>query len=145
MPRNIEMAYSVPLTCKKVKERCDRAQSQRWGWWMAPSSLIVLPSSTERGQISARAEWCVWPLLPSYGVPCSLIWLSLRCTVDTGKERAVQTNSTTERDGETWRERSNETKRKRKSTRHGGGLVWHWEPEKRDLSSFSLSVFTQCR
>lgn len=35
----------------------------------------------------------------------------------------MQTNSMTERDGETWREGDNETKSTRKSTRDEGGLV----------------------
>lgn len=49
--------------------------------------------------------------------PCS--------TADIGNGRAMWTNSTTERDGETYRD--NETKRKSKSTRERRRLVWHWE------------------
>lgn len=90
-----ETAHSAPLTSKKLKEGCYRAQSQSGGWWMALSSLIVLPSSTEREQISARAEWCVRPLLPSYGAPGPLMWLSLYCRCKDRKSRL------TERNGET--------------------------------------------
>lgn len=54
----------------------------------------------------------MWPLLPSYGVLGSLMWLPFGCAVDAEKERAVWTNSTTERDGEAQREREDEMRQK---------------------------------
>lgn len=88
MPKNIKMADSVPLTSQKLKVLFHRAQSQSWGWWMALTSLIVSPSSLEREQISAGAEWCVRPLLPSYGVLRSLMWFSF-CMYCRHKEREL--------------------------------------------------------
>lgn len=133
MPGNTEMAHSVPLTSKKLKERCYWAWSLSGGWRMALSSLIVLPSSTEKEQISARTEWCVWPLHLSYNVPGSLMWLSFRCTADTEKGtvygQITRLIGIGRLEGE-W----GDTKSKRKCTRDGGWLVWHWESEKRDLS-----------
>lgn len=56
----------------------------------------------------------MWPLLPSHGVPGSLMWLSSGYTVETEIE------SMTER----YEERENEMrqKAKKKCTRDGGGL-----------------------
>lgn len=42
------------------------------------------------------------------------MWLPFGCAVDAEKERAVWTNSTPERDGETQRERENEMRQKAK-------------------------------
>lgn len=57
------LCISVPLTSKKLKDRRCRAQSQSGGWWKSLSSVMVLTSSTERQQISARIVYCMRPLL----------------------------------------------------------------------------------
>lgn len=139
-----EMAHYVSLTSKKLKERCYRAWSQSGGWWMALSSLIVLPSSTEREQISARAEWCVWPLLLSYSAPGSLMWLSLYCRCKDRKSKEGQIARLREMgrlrgSGRMRRDRKQNEMHQRQRT------VSVTLRGREEISAVELLVFTNCR